>query len=232
MSDANYHIRHDREERLKTLAAQRQEGLTVVLENVHDPHNIGAVIRTCDSVGIHEIFVLLTDPRIDPSKYKIGKGSSSGTNKWVKVHLFHDVDECFDVVRADYDVVLGTKIDPEANSIFDQDLIQSTALVFGNEHEGISDQVSQKVDRHVYLPQFGMARSLNISVACAICLYESCRQRMNAKLYDVKFNLHNKFHRKLYKRYLDTHHKSRIERSKSFEEKMNREIEDQRKSFK
>ena len=230
MSSPDYHISHEREQRLKSVVARRQKGLTVVLENVHDPHNIGAVLRTCDSVGIYEIYVILTDPRIDPSKYKVGKGSSSGTNKWIQVHLFHDVGECIDDVRVNYKTILGTKIDPGASSIFDQNLLESTALVFGNEHEGISDEISRKVDHHVYLPQFGMAQSLNISVACAICLYESCRQRIQADMYLQEFSFQKDFHQELYKRYLDIHHHSRISKSESFKDKIDREFTGQRKS--
>ena len=85
----------EREEKFEKVVAQRQFDLTVILENVHDPHNIGAVLRSCDSVGIREIFVLYTDDKLTEEKLTIGKKSSSGARKWVDVHYFTDVEKCF-----------------------------------------------------------------------------------------------------------------------------------------
>lgn len=170
-------MKPEREKRLREVADRRQPDLTVVLENVHDQHNIGAVLRSCDSVGIKEIFVLYSEPDITIKNVKLGKRTSAGTRKWVDVHFFTDITACFQEVRARYDRILATHLDKEAKSLYELDLTQSTALLFGNEHEGISREALAHADGNFIIPQCGMARSLNISVACAVTLYEAYRQR-------------------------------------------------------
>ena len=95
-------LTQDRLHRLKDVVKYRQFNLTIILENVHDPHNIGAVLRTCDSVGIREVFLLYTDPKISSTQIKAGKSSSSGANKWINTHHFKDVRECFAAVKKNY----------------------------------------------------------------------------------------------------------------------------------
>jgi len=173
-----------RETRIREVALRRQHDLTVVLENVHDPHNISAVLRSCDAVGVREIFVLYTDERLqDQKKLKLGKKTSGGAVKWVNVHYFDDLRDCFDRVCAGYDQVLATHLDAEARSIYQSDLSRSTALVFGNEHDGLSAEALSFCTGNILIPQMGMARSLNISVACAVTLFEALRQRESKGYY-------------------------------------------------
>ena len=73
----------------------RQANLTVILENVHDIHNIGAVLRSCDSIGIREFYVLYSDPRLNQDELLLGKRASSGARKWVDVHFFTETKACF-----------------------------------------------------------------------------------------------------------------------------------------
>lgn len=176
-------MKPEREKRLRDVAYRRQPDLTVILENVHDQHNIGAVLRSCDSVGIREIFVLYSEPDITIKNVKLGKRTSAGTRKWVDVHFFTDTAACFEQVRARYDRILATHLDQEAKSLYELDLTQSTALLFGNEHEGISAEALAHADANFIIPQCGMARSLNISVACAVTLYEAYRQRNTRDFY-------------------------------------------------
>ena len=192
-------ITEDRNNRFKEVAANRQLDITVVLENVHDAHNIGAVLRTCDSVGIGEIFVLNTDIRLKDKGLFFGKASSSGTRKWVKVNYYEEAGECFAHVKAEYKSIFGTHLDKDSVSLYDLDLVSSCALVFGNEHSGISNESLNYLDGNFIIPQYGMVKSLNISVACAITLYESCRQRINSGKYENSKNL--------YEKALDQYHK-------------------------
>jgi len=178
-------ITEKRLEKFKEVVSQRQMDLTVVLENIHDPHNIGAVLRSCDSVGISEIYVILTDPQIDSSKYKIGKKSSSSSRKWIDVKMFSDLELAISEVRKKYKNLLGTHLSATAKGLYDLDLTDSVALVFGNEHDGISEELLSKLDGNFIIPQFGMVQSLNISVACAVSLYECCRQRIEKDKYNL-----------------------------------------------
>ncbi|HMQ45925.1 MAG TPA: RNA methyltransferase [Saprospiraceae bacterium] len=178
----------ERLKKIRQVARQRQADLTVVLENVHDTHNIGAVLRSCDSVGIREVFVLYSDPFLNPEKITVGKRSSGGTKKWVDVHLYTDTDACFAHVRKNYHQIWATHLDEAASSIYELDFNQSMALLFGNEHDGISQASLAHADGNFIIPQVGMAQSLNVSVACAVTLYEAFRQRKDAGKYEQRDN--------------------------------------------
>jgi tRNA (guanosine-2'-O-)-methyltransferase len=160
---------------------KRQSGLTVVMENVHDPHNIYAVMRTCDAVGIQDIYVLNTEL---PKAGHFGIKSSSSANKWLTIHQFHDVQECFVALRESYDFIYTTYLGQTSKSVFEIDFTQRVALVFGNEHNGVSIEARNLADGNFIIPQVGMIPSLNISVACAVAIYEAFRQRKQAGLYD------------------------------------------------
>ncbi|RYY43287.1 MAG: RNA methyltransferase, partial [Chitinophagaceae bacterium] len=164
----------ERKARIERVLQRRQPDLTVVLENVFDPHNISAVMRSCDAVGIQEIYVLTT--RI-PRHEKWGTRSSSSAAKWLTVHQYDNLEECVSAIREKYDAVLTTHLSTDAVSLYQLDLTRSTALVFGNEHAGVSDELRDIADGNFVIPQVGMIQSLNISVACAVSLYEAFRQK-------------------------------------------------------
>ena len=176
-------ITEKRDEKFRRVASMRQVDLTVVLENVHDPHNIGAVMRTCDSVGIGEIYVVNTDERLQDKRMFFGKASASGTRKWITVHYFENLAQCMNEVKNKFSQVFATRLSADAISLYEIDFQSSTALVFGNEHDGISDEMAQLCTGNFIIPQYGMVESLNISVACAVSLYEALRQRNAAGLY-------------------------------------------------
>ena len=166
---------NERRQKIEAVLSKRQNDLTVVLENVFDPHNISAVMRSCDAVGIQEIYVLTTKV---PRHEKWGTRSSSSADKWLTVHQYDDTKTCFEAVRKRYDMVLTTHLATDSVSLYDTDLTKSIALVFGNEHAGISDEVRALGDGNFIIPQMGMIQSLNISVACAVSVYEAYRQKM------------------------------------------------------
>jgi len=171
----------DREQKFKNVISKRQPDLTVVLENVHDPHNISAILRTCDAVGIREIYVLNT---ISPKPTSYGKRSSSSAIKWVDINFFDKIEPCLEVVKKNYDEIFSTYLGEVGQDIYDLDLTGSLALLFGNEKEGLSKKILSYSDGNFIIPQIGMIPSLNISVACAITLYETYRQRKEKGLYN------------------------------------------------
>lgn len=164
----------ERYERLTNVLDKRQPGLTVVLENVSDPHNISAVMRTCDAVGVQDIYILNTS--IEKHK-KWGAKSSSSAAKWLSVHQFTDLDECVAGLRKNFDKIYTTHLSKEATALYKMDLTEKVALVFGNEHSGCSEAIIDKADGNFIIPQAGIIKSLNISVACAVSLYEAFRQK-------------------------------------------------------
>ena len=171
----------ERKEKLNRVLARRQFDLTVVLENVFDPHNISAVMRSCDAVGVQEVYVLTT--RI-PRHKKWGAKSSSSAAKWLTVYQFDNAEECFSALRIRYSQILTTHLSRDAVGLYQLDLTRSTALVFGNEHSGVSEEMLKYSDGNFCIPQVGMIRSLNISVACAVSLYEAFRQRSGSGRYN------------------------------------------------
>ena len=172
----------ERTERLLSVLNKRQNNITVVLENVFDPHNIAAVMRTCDAVGIQDIYVLNTKI---PTHKKFGQKSSSSAAKWLSIHQFTDAAACFAELRRHYNLILTTHLSSDAIALHDIDFTQSIALVFGNEHAGVSDEIRAMADGNFIIPQVGIIKSLNISVACAVTVYEALRQKTLAGHYNT-----------------------------------------------
>lgn len=170
----------ERFDKLTRVLAKRQSDLTVVLENVFDPHNISAVMRTCDAVGVQEIFILNTKI---PRHKKFGARSSSSAAKWLTVHQFDQAEACFSAIRQRYERILTTHLGESSVELYQLDLTRPTALVFGNEHSGVSDEIRGLADGNFLIPQVGIIQSLNISVACAVTLYEAYRQKEQAGHY-------------------------------------------------
>ena len=164
----------ERLHKLTEVLKKRQIDITIVLENVFDPHNISAVMRTCDAIGIQEIHILNT--RIPRHKKWVARSSSSAA-KWLTIHQYEEVDACFSKLRKDYGRILTTHLASDAVPLHALDLTQSVALVFGNEHSGVSDEIRSLADGNFMIPQVGIIQSLNISVACAVTLYEAFRQK-------------------------------------------------------
>lgn len=170
----------ERSKRLTDVLNHRQPDLTVVLENVFDPHNISAVMRTCDAVGIQDIYVITN--RI-PRHKKWGHHSSSSAYKWLTVHQFEDLAICFAELRKKFEKIYTTHLTSDAQELYNMNLTVSTALVFGNEHSGVSEECRALADGDFVIPQVGIIQSLNISVACAVTLYEAFRQKKQAGHY-------------------------------------------------
>lgn len=171
----------ERYDRLTAVLNKRQPDITVVLENVFDPHNISAVMRTCDAIGMQDIFILNTKI---PRHKKWGEKSSSSAAKWLTIHQYTDAEECFTELRKRYKKIYTTHLSTDAVGLHELNLTEPVALVFGNEHSGLSDEIIGMADGNFIIPQVGIIKSLNISVACAVTLYEAFRQKNIAGHYN------------------------------------------------
>ena len=176
-----YIMTPERREKLQSVLSKRQNDITIVLENVSDPHNTSAVMRTCDAVGVQELYVLNTKI---PRHKKWGFKSSSSAAKWLTIHQFENAEECFSELRKKYSKILTTHLSSNALNLYEIDLTQPVALIFGNEHSGVSEEIRLLADGNFIIPQSGIIRSLNISVACAVTLYEAYRQKKLAGHYN------------------------------------------------
>ena len=171
----------ERQAKIERVLNLRQPDLAIVLENVNDPHNISAVMRTCDAVGVQNLYVLTTTPN---RHKRYGKNASASAAGWITIHEYEDLEECMKVVKERYKRVYATHLGVESHSLYDLNLADSVALVFGNERLGVSAECLARCDGNFIIPQAGMVQSLNISVACAVSLYEAYRQRNVAGFYN------------------------------------------------
>ncbi len=164
----------EREKRIQQVTENRQQDITVIFENVHDHHNIAACMRSCDAIGVSEVYIISTK---DKKESKLGNKSSASAARWLTIHHFTGVPECFAMVRSRYSKIFSTRLEENAIDLYKMDFSKSIALVFGNEHDGVSEEAASLSDGNFVIPQVGMIQSLNISVACAVTLYEAFRQR-------------------------------------------------------
>lgn len=161
---------------MERVLANRTRHLTVVLEDIFKPHNASAVIRTCDCFGLQDIHVIeKTD------QYKVNPYVTRGASQWVDLHKYYQegsssVEACFDSLRAKGYKIYGTSPSAGGISIYDLQPEEKLALVFGNEHEGISEEVKSKADGLVHIPMLGFTDSFNISVSASVFLFDLVRK--------------------------------------------------------
>ena len=158
---------------------KRQPDLTIVMENIHDPHNVSAILRSADAVGVLEVQLVYVNEKFP----RLGKKSSASANKWLSRRPFTSIQDCYDRLHEEGFTICATHLGKTSRSLYDLDLTKNVALVFGNEHRGVSDDADRLADASFQIPMNGMIQSLNVSVACAVSLYEAFRQRMLAGLY-------------------------------------------------
>jgi tRNA (guanosine-2'-O-)-methyltransferase len=159
--------------------AHRQPDLTIVAEDVYKPHNLSAMVRSCDAVGIGVVHAI--DPTGGVPTFS---ETSAGADRWVDLVLHDDFPDALATFRHQGMQVLAAHFSERAVDYRDVDYTRPTAILFGNEKRGVSQQAAARVDEHVIIPMLGMVQSLNVSVATAVILFEAQRQRREAGLYD------------------------------------------------
>ena len=169
----------ERLEKITRVVRSRQFSLNVVLENIHDPHNVSAIFRTCDAVGIPEVSLLYNSEEFP----KISKVSSASAMKWVDYEKYTDTGECFNALRDRGYRIYATALTEKSKGLYDTDLTQKAAVVMGNEHRGVSEEAASLADELIVIPMYGMIQSLNVSVATAVICYEALRQRLAKGMY-------------------------------------------------
>jgi len=167
-------------EKITRVINSRQHSLTVVMENIHDPHNVSAIFRTCDAVGIPKVSLVYNFEAFP----RIGKKSSASAFKWVNKEKYKTVEECYADLRKEGYKIFVSSLTENSKNLYELDLTQKVAIVVGNEHRGVSDVSAELADEVFLIPQFGMVQSLNVSVATAVILYEAMRQRIKKGMYD------------------------------------------------
>jgi tRNA (guanosine-2'-O-)-methyltransferase len=168
-----------RSKKINDVVRSRQHSLHAVLENIHDPHNVSAIFRTCDAAGVPAVSLIYNYEKFP----RIGKKSSASAYKWIEKEKFKSVEDCYSELKKKGFQIIASSISGESISLYDIDFTKKTALVLGNEHRGVSEEAAASADIKFQIPMFGMVQSLNVSVAAAITLYEAVRQRIANQMY-------------------------------------------------
>lgn len=163
-----------RRARIDQVIDQRTYGLTLVLEDLVDDGNTSAILRTCDAFGVQRVNLIVTK-----DSFKCDRKITQGAHKWLDVRQFHATGTCVDFLRGEGYRVLASRLD-DAAPLADIDFAQPTALVFGNERDGVSDAMAAQCDGTFKIPMVGFVQSFNVSIAAGICLYQAAQSRRAA----------------------------------------------------
>jgi tRNA (guanosine-2'-O-)-methyltransferase len=165
--------------RLKAVLDRRQPDLTVLAEDVHKAHNISAILRTCDAVGVSELHAV--SPGGEFPRHRMISG---GSRKWIRTRVHRDVASAVGYLRAAGLRIIAAHLSPVSVDYRAVDFTRPAALLLGSELPGVSSRAAALADTHIRVPMHGMVESLNVSVAAAVILYEAARQREAAGLYE------------------------------------------------
>ena len=163
--------------RIKDVLNSRIQDLTVLIEGVNKPHNLSAIIRTCDAAGVFQANFIC-----DNSEVKTFNSTAQGSQKWVKLNNHESYLSATNTLKKRGFKLYGTSLNENSIDYRDLDFTKNTCFVLGAEKWGLSKELTAQVDKSIYIPMHGMVQSLNVSVAGAILLFEAVRQRKNKNL--------------------------------------------------
>lgn len=166
--------------RLKGVLERRQPDLTVLMERVHKEHNVSAILRNCDAVGVLEVHAVAPSQGI-----RIHHDTSGGTAKWIPLHRHQSIDEAADALKTKGYQLVAAHPSETAVDYRVVDYTRPTAILMGTERFGVSDGALKAADVTAIIPMVGMVRSLNVSVATSLFLFEAYRQREAAGFYQA-----------------------------------------------
>ena len=179
-------ITDERKALFEELIQKRTTYLTVVLENIYQPLNASAVLRSCDCFGIQDVHVIE-----NYNEFKPDREVAMGASNWLTVNRYdkneNNTLDCIQSLKNNGYRIVATSPHNSQTDLINFDLSKGkTALFFGTELEGLSDVVIEKADEHLHIPMYGFTESFNLSVSAAICLYE---MRMKMEKENIKWQL-------------------------------------------
>ena len=158
--------------RIKSVLNRRIQNLTVLVEGVSKPHNLSAILRTCDAAGVFEANFIC-----NKNEVKTFNSTAQGSQKWVKLNNYSSSIDAAKKLKKKGFKLFGTTLNKKSIDYRELDFTKNTCFVLGAEKWGLSDELISKVDECIYIPMYGMVQSLNVSVAASILLFEAIRQR-------------------------------------------------------
>jgi tRNA (guanosine-2'-O-)-methyltransferase len=189
-----------RKKRIHDVVSRRQQGI-LVLEDIHDPHNAAACLRSADAFGFQVVyFIAEKEQKFNPRK--IGSVVASSGNKWLDFKVFASTKKCMaELKRKGYETIATVVAGKKTESFFNAKFLKAkVAVLLGNEHRGLSRAAVELSDRRVTIPMQGMVESLNLSVTTTLFLSEITRQRMSRGM--KKYLLEPKDRKKLKKDFM------------------------------
>lgn len=165
-------LTNSRTAKIKLVAQNQIKNLTLVLEDIHDPHNAGAILRTCDAFGIREVHLVFNQEK--PWNLSLARPTAQSALNWLTIHTYTTPKDCHFYLKDHHCEIISTTLSQPSQDISQINLKPQNqyALVVGNEHRGISHYFQKNSQFLVHIPMRGMVQSLNVSVATAICLYQ------------------------------------------------------------
>ena len=167
-------------EKIKKVLAKRQPDLTVILDNVHKPHNLAAIIRSCDAVGVGNIHGISSNKE----KINVNLKSASGANNWIKLSTYKSIKLSISKLKKTNIRIFAANNSQKSIDFRDANFKEPCAIILGAELDGLSKEAINFTNQEIKIPMCGMVENLNVSVACAVILYEVQRQRETAGLYN------------------------------------------------
>ena len=169
----------ERFQKIKNVLDKRQPDLTIVMDNVHKPHNLAAIIRSCDAIGIGHIHGISKNH----DKVGVNLKAASGSNHWVRLHTHTNKRKLFANLKDKGHTIFAANNSAKAIDFRTADFTNASTIILGAELDGVSDEAIELSDQEIKIPMNGMVESLNVSVANAVILFEIQRQRKRANLY-------------------------------------------------
>ena len=174
------HMTLRRYTRIRDVLIKRQYDLTILAEDVYKPHNLSAMLRSCDAVGIAKAHAI--NPTGGVPTYN---ETSASADKWVELQTHEALEPALSSLRSQNMKLYAAHLSSSALDYRALDYTEPTCILFGNERSGVSERAAEAADAHIIVPMLGMVESLNVSVATAVILFEAQRQRLAAGKYDV-----------------------------------------------
>jgi tRNA (guanosine-2'-O-)-methyltransferase len=161
------YVTENKREKMHAVLENRTRYITIVLEDLFQPHNASAALRTCDIFGIQDVHVVENQ-----YKFKAVPTIAMGAAKWVDVHSYTSITDSINTLKKNGYRIVVTTPHLQSYSLPDLPIDQKTALIFGSEQTGLSQEALSQADMFVKIPMFGFVESFNVSVSVALCLYD------------------------------------------------------------
>lgn len=170
-----HYVTDNKRQKMEEVLANRTRYITIVLEDLFQPHNASAALRTCDIFGVQDVHVVEAQNR-----FKAVPTIAMGASKWVDVHSYSSISEAFKTLKKQGYRIVATTPHTDCHILPTLPLDQKTALVFGSEQTGLSQEALAAADMFVKIPMYGFVESFNVSVSVALCLYDVVNRLHNS----------------------------------------------------